>query len=575
MNTKKIIGYIIASLIAGLLLGWLIFRNHNVTQEESHEHEQAEDITWTCTMHPQIRRHEPGKCPICGMELVPLNAAQSESASAAVHMTETAMKLANVQTTTVGYDNAVHEVRMPGKVKADERRIYTQTTHVPGRIEQLRVNFTGEQVQRGQPLAMIYSPELVTAREELLEAYKIRESQPALYKASWEKLKNWRLSEKQIDNLLSGSGQTTDFPVVADVSGIVIDKRVNLGDYVERGKPLYDIADLSQVWVLFDVYESDMPWVRKGDRVSFTVPSFPGETFGGTITFIDPVIDPQTRTASARVEVKNLQNKLKPEMLVSGVVKSQLKSTTSSLIVPKSAVLWTGERSVVYMKNPSQNGADFLLREVTLGPETGNGYVVRNGLEPGAEVVMNGTFAVDAAAQLAGKPSMMSPPETMVMTSHSEETPAGGISSDVSAAIHNITNIYFRLKDALVGDNVGGAKEQAAALQNTVAETDMALFTGEQHTQWMKYSNAITGAAKGIVSADKMEDVRNHFITLSDEVIALAKYFDSNTEPFYVLHCPMANSNKGADWLSREREIKNPYFGKKMLSCGEVKEEIK
>ena len=181
---------------------------------------------------------------------------------------------------------------------------------------------------------------------------------------------------------------------------------VELGDYVERGMPIYEISDLSKVWVLFDLYESELNWVKEGSEVEYTVNSIPGETFTGKITFIDPLINSQTRVATARIEVSNKDGKLKPEMFVSGIVKNSVGVKDSEeIVIPKTAVLWTGKRSVVYVKDDS----GFILREITLGPALGDSYIVEDGLEPGEEIVSNGTFTVDAAVQLSGRPSMMNP----------------------------------------------------------------------------------------------------------------------------------------------------------------------
>lgn len=157
--------------------------------------------------------------------------------------------------------------------------MYAQTTHIPGRIEQLTINFTGETVSRGQQLAQVYSPDLMTAQEELLQAFRIKESQPELYEAAKQKLRNWRISESSIQKIISTQKPIQRFSITADVSGVVTEKKANLGDYVDRGIALYEIADLSSVWVLFDVYEADMAWVKKGDKVNYTIASLPGESF--------------------------------------------------------------------------------------------------------------------------------------------------------------------------------------------------------------------------------------------------------------------------------------------------------
>jgi Cu(I)/Ag(I) efflux system membrane fusion protein len=400
-------------ILGGLLLGWLIFHhsepakdNNGTTVQEGTHNVKAHQI-WTCAMHPQIRMDKPGNCPICGMELIPLQSVSANIDPNAVQMTEAGMKLAEVQTTVIGTQNAKKDVSLYGKIQADERRIKIQAAHVPGRIESLLVSFTGEHITKGQVIARIYSPSLVTAQEELLQAKQLNPAQPALIDAAREKLRQWKLTDKQIAAIEQSGKTQTVFNVTADVSGIVLTKRVNQGDYVQEGQPLFEVADLSKVWVLFDAYESDLPWIKTGNTVSFILESLPGEKFSGKVTFIDPVINPSTRVALVRVDADNPGGKLKPEMFVNGVISAALPKYNNGIVIPQSAVLWTGPRSVVYVKVPGAKEPEFRMREIELGPSLSNSYVVLNGLRKGEEIVTNGTFAVDASAQLAGKPSMM------------------------------------------------------------------------------------------------------------------------------------------------------------------------
>jgi membrane fusion protein, copper/silver efflux system len=222
------------------------------------------ETTWTCSMHPQIRQNEPGDCPICGMDLIPLeDETDSDIDPMAISMSPTAMQLASISTALVGSADPVKSVRLNGKVQSDERLVFSQSSHIPGRIEKLLVNFTGEFVSKGQVIASVYSPDLVTAQEELFEAEKIKDSQPQLFNAAKEKLKNWKLTESQIEQILQ-SGQTEEeFNIQADVSGYVTNRKVNVGDYISRGQSIYEIADLSRVWVLFDVYEQICRGLKK------------------------------------------------------------------------------------------------------------------------------------------------------------------------------------------------------------------------------------------------------------------------------------------------------------------------
>lgn len=396
-------------ILVGLFLGWLVFHSPKMVKDEhDHSKEEGKHDIWTCSMDPQVRKDAPGKCPICGMDLILLN--QSSSAildSNAIHFSADAAALANVATSIVSRQQPSKDVRLYGKVQADERLLQNQVAHIGGRIDKLLVNFTGEPVRKGQLLAIIYSPELVTAEQELIEAAKSKESQPEIYDAAREKLMQWLLTEKQIAQIEKSGRVKTNFEVYSNTSGIVTAKRVNVGDHVSQGSVLYDIANLSSVWVLFDAYESDLPFLKVGNSISFTLQALPGTNFSAKIQFIDPVIDPVNRVAKVRVEVSNGGGKLKPEMFATGVVKANLNEFRDKLVIPRSAVLWTGKRSIVYVKQPDTEDVNFKMREIELGPMLGNSYVVLGGLTDGEEIVTDGTFSVDAAAQLAGKPSMM------------------------------------------------------------------------------------------------------------------------------------------------------------------------
>jgi Cu(I)/Ag(I) efflux system membrane fusion protein len=429
MRTTKIFSnkYINGGLliVLGLLLGWLFFHNSSSEKteitDEVHDHAAEGHDVWTCSMHPQIRKDEPGDCPICGMDLIPLLKSDVVMDDQAIEMSESAMKLAEVQTSIVTRGNVSKEIRLYGKIQADERLLKSQTAHIPGRIEQLLVNVTGENVTKGQLIAKIYSPELITAQKELLEALEMADKYPEMIGAAREKLRLWKLSDEQIDEIEKSKTTSTVFDVFATTTGIVTNRKVKTGDYVSRGDVLFEMADLSRIWVLFDAYESDLSWISPGQNVEFTTQAVPGKTFNGKITFIDPVVDASTRITKVRVEVPNSGLQFKPEMFVNGTIKSQMAGSGDQLIIPQSAVLWTGTRSVVYVKLPGTDQPAFKMREITLGSAMKDAYVVMDGLEEAEEIVTNGTFSVDAAAQLAGKTSMMnqeaSLKETHAMTS--------------------------------------------------------------------------------------------------------------------------------------------------------------
>lgn len=582
-----------ATLVIGILIGWFINASSSTSSHQYTSTSDSQQIstsspqTWTCSMHPQVRKNEAGDCPICGMELIPLSSSEGELDPMAVSMSPTAMQLAQVQTLVVGTRDAEKSMRLNGKVQVDERLLFTQSSHIPGRVEKLSANFSGEYISQGQVIAYVYSPELVTAQKELFLAKKVKDSQPALFNAAKEKLKNWKLTDKQIDKILSSGESLDQFPILANVSGYVTKKMVNLGDYIKQGEALYEIADLSKVWVMFDIYESDIAWIKKGAPISYTIQSIPGKTFKGKVTYIDPVIDPKTRVAKARIETINSDLLLKPEMFVSGTIKAKTSTNKASLTVPKTAVMWTGKRSVVYVMQRSAQGVSFLMRTVTLGPELGESYVIESGLQVGEEIAVNGTFSIDAAAQLAGKPSMMNPEGGIAMTGHNhggstnsemEKMPASSqkttISNHAKKALEPLLTNYFKMKVALSKDNFDKAKVSAKSIKTSLGEIDMNLFKGDAHTLWMQQSTALESSLPHIEHLSDIKAIREKFISISDAMIAIAESFDPLSTPIYVQHCPMVNSNKGADWLSKEKEILNPYFGKDMLSCGETTKTI-
>lgn len=570
-NTGKFIIVGIITLAVGLLLGKWIFSGSN-NGEATHQHEAAEAGTvYTCSMHPQIRQNEPGLCPICGMDLIPLEEDQgAELDPNAIKMSATAMHLAQVATTEIQRGDVVKTIRLNGKVAADERQIFTQSVHLPGRIERLMVNFTGEPVTKGQVIAKIYSPELVTAQEELFQAIKLKNTTPALYNAAREKLKNWKLTDEQVDAIEKAGKPQETFDIRADVSGIVLEKMVNLGDYLMRGEPLYTVANLSKVWVLFDAYESDMPWMKRGDRLNFTVNSLPGQTFSGNISFIDPVVNAQTRTASVRVEMSNPGAKLKPEMFATAEVKANLSTKTDQIIVPKSAVLWTGKRSIVYVQDPEAAEPVFMLREVTLGPALGDSYVIDQGLKAGDLVVTNGAFSIDAAAQLAGKESMMSAKDDP-----SKRTSPIAIGKPEKHQLQQVVEKYLQMKDALVASDANTARRQAADLAVAINKVPMSIFKEEAHEYWMGISPKLQDYANKIAKSGDLVAMRKHFTPLSMMMSNLMKVFGPLETPVFVQFCPMANNNEGGYWLSMQEEIRNPYYGDEMLTCGKVVAEIK
>lgn len=597
MNNKRNIFLAIALLAAGMFAGWLIFGNNQSSEAKEHEHTEVseEETTYTCSMHPQVRKEEQGDCPICGMDLIPVDEEDGEDGvdASAISMSETAMQLADVRTAFPSSKKAAKTIRLDGIIEQSEKSTYRQTSHIPGRVENLEVDYKGAEVQEGQVIAEIYSPELVTAQEELLEAAAMQNEQPEMYRSAREKLKNWRITQDQIDEIIEKGEVLEVFPVEADFSGTVTKKWVQQGDYISQGQKLFEVSDLSGLWVLFDLYEPELQWLKTGDQVNFSANALPGKSFQGNIDFIDPVVDSRKRVAQARVEFENADKQLMPGMFVKGTADADL-GEEEKLQVPKSAVMWTGPRSVVYVKNTSENAVNFVMREVELGAALGDSYIVLDGLAKDDEIAVNGVFSIDAAAQLAGKPSMMNPAGGKSSTGHDHGAMSSGQDEDsqeheshqssepdfgpddvagkFKEQLTAFYQAYLEMKNAMVASEGAEAQKHAQKAKEKLENVDMNLLDQEPHMKWMELLETLEDKTNQIAGQDDIEAQRKAFINLNRALYEAVKYFGLKDVKTYYQYCPMANNDEGAYWFSNEEEIRNPYYGDMMLKCGEVEE---
>jgi Cu(I)/Ag(I) efflux system membrane fusion protein len=487
----------------------------------------------------------------------------------------------------------------------------------------------------------LYSPELISAQAELLQALKaadnvktgtselLKKSTLATLDAARDKLRLLGLTDEQIGKIEDTGKPVTHITIYSPMGGIVIHKNATEGLYVDTGTPIYRVADLSHVWVKLDAYESDLSWLRYGQKVEFTTEAYPGNVFNGTISFIDPVLNDKTRTVKLRVNVDNSDGKLKPGMFVratvrsrvaqggkviapemagkwicpmhSAVVKTQAGScdicgmdlvTTESLgyvvdtpneaplVIPASAPLITGTRAVVYVQLPNEIKPTFEGREVTLGPKAGDFYLVKEGLTEGEMVVTNGNFKIDSALQIQAKPSMMSagPTEMEAVHSHGDDkqmTKMLDVPGSFRDQIWEIVKAYLSLQEALARDDMTSAVSAARQTMKAISDVDMSLVSGEQNMLWMGSMGEMNEALDGIVKAQDIEAARWAFEPFSNELISILKQFGiPEHQNLYRIHCPMAFNNKGADWLQKNDDVRNPYFGASMLKCGEVTEVI-
>ena len=631
-----------ALLLTGLMAGyWLGGPHVNAPAELDHGSapKSAESPTvWTCSMHPQIRQPNPGQCPICGMDLIPVVEGGGAQGPRTLAVTEASVALMKIQTVPVARKFIDAEIRMVGKVAYDETRLAYITAWVPGRLDKLYVDYTGLRVNEGDHLVYLYSPELISAQEELRQAKKTAgnfaegsgaaSTAEATLQAARERLRLWGLTPEQIAT--AEGGEFSDhITIYAPVGGTVIERNGQEGMYVDTGTRIYTLADLDEMWVLFDAYESDLPWIRYGQHVQFTTEAYQGEEFEGMIVFIDPVLDPKTRTAKVRVNVANPDGKLKPEMFARGIVHSRVAEggrvaapalagkwvgpmhpeivrdepgdcpicgmplvpaselgyvpdneleAAKPLVIPVTAALKTGTRAVVYVQVPGAEKPAFEGREVVLGPRAGDYYLVRSGLSEGELVVVNGNFKIDSALQILAKPSMMQP-EAGDAPSEPQEAPDEQqrftAAPQFQEQLARVYNAYLQLQEALAGDDPAAAKTAASAAKVALEAVDMELLQGEAHMAWMPVAKDMGESLTAIAAAPDLAAMRPPFETLSERLLgAIRQYGLKDAAPAYLAHCPMALDGKGANWLQSAPKISNPYFGAAMPGCGNIVEKI-
>lgn len=526
----------ISTLLVGLLIGFLIFRP---AIEATHEHSDTEQV-WTCSMHPNIRQNTPGSCPLCGMDLIPATGSATDTDLYTHELSPQAVALADIRTVEVASSGAEATIALPGRVVVNDGDVHRLTSFIDGRVTREFAGYEGASVRKGQELLRIVSPDVATAWSEL-------RTEGLSNQAVVTRLRYWGLTDAQIAELRAAPSAVQEIALLAPTSGVVTMRDVRPGSLVMPGMVLYEIADLSSVWVEFDALEGDVAGVGAGTAVTYTVDAIPGQSFRGTVSFVSPTVDAMSRRISLRIEVPNPSGTLKPDMLVRGQLRTK---GSTGLRVPASAVLWTGPRSVVYVKLDGESPT-FQLREVTLGGKSGDTYLITSGLQAGERVVVNGAFTVDAEFQLAGKASMMNRPQT-ASTSAVENTD-----------LKPLVDAYLPLKDALLASD---AAKALAAVKGMLAVADAQPL---RDATWNALRTEVIAQLRGWEREPGLEAQRTRFRKLSDTMRGGLDAFGAG-RPIAVQFCPMAFSNTGARWLSASEIIENPYLPETMLGCGEV-----
>lgn len=368
-------------------------------------------LYWVDPMHPAYKSDKPGIAPDCGMQLVPVYADGGEppatstvSGYSNVKLTSDRQQLIGVQTGVSEMRSLGRSVRTVGRVAVDETRLYKITTKFDGYIEKLYVNVTGQQIRKGQPLFSVYSPDLLSTQQEYLLAMRVAKQAPSLLTAARQRLLLWDITPAEIRELERTGTARKSITIDSPTNGFVLNKIAIDGARVTAGEPLFEIANLDRVWIQADVYESELQFVRIGAPATTTLSYIPGRTWTGRVTFIAPTVDPMTRTVKVRSEFDNADGALKPDMFGDVVIQQPARA---AIVVPDSAVLQTGTRSVVFVV---KRDGTFEPREVSVGTKTEQVYEVRSGLKAGEKVVTQANFLVDSESRLKAALAQMNVP---------------------------------------------------------------------------------------------------------------------------------------------------------------------
>ena len=507
-------------------------------------------------MHPWIRSDQPGDCTICGMKLVAVYAGSAgkdlgdgTESEGVVRLSGRAVKTMEVETSVIGKRPLERLIRVAGRMEDDESAHRRISAYVEGRIDKLFVNYVGAEVSAGEPLASIFSRELLVARGEYLQALErkgLLEKESSIA-GSRQKLRRFGLTLGQIEKMPGQSGDT--FDLVSPISGTVVERKVYEGQYVKEGEGLFEIADFSKMWFVFDVYERDLGWVRMGQEVEVKSPSVPGKVYRAPITFIDPNVDGETRAAKVRVVLDNPivddPGKHRHELLHKVFAEGRIRVKTESVLaVPRSAVLSPGGEARVYLRIGE---GEYRARRVILGRVSDAFWEVLGGLKEGDEVVTTGNLLIDGQAQLAD------PGRSLGM---------GGKAEKALSVVEREGAGRLFVAASVVGGAL--AADNLAEYQAGVEELRGALGA-------VKFGGGEVGVAKDLVEA------RKEFYLPSLWVAELALRARKEGEEKWgvkIYECPMAKSavpsaetNRGL-WVQVKGPMGNPFFGAEMLNCG-------
>jgi Cu(I)/Ag(I) efflux system membrane fusion protein len=546
MNALRTRPGITAAVVIALLAivgAWLLFaRGPHSGQSTLANAAEKKVLYYQSPMHPWVKLDKPGKCTVCGMELVPVyeGAQPMQATTDVVMLPPGAPNVASIKTVEVQRRLLARTLRVAGTIDDDESRHRILSAYTGGRVEKLFVNYEGAEVQEGQRLATFYSKDLLAAIREYKVAYG--QGPSPMLTAARLRLAQLGMSEAEIAKAHQRPESDIFIDILSPVTGTVVKRYVYEGQYVQEGEKLFELGDFSKMWFQFIAYEQDLPFLKAGQNVTVRTPAIPDKVFRAKITFINPNIDDATRSARVRVEIDNPNRELRHKLYAEGTVEFDSPEVVA---VPKSAVLWPGDNPRVYVDEG--NGA-YQQRRVILGRPGDDFWEVLEGVKEGERVVESGNMLIDSQAQLQN----VSAPSEESPVLHD---PALEMTPEQHAAMEKYITAVADLTNTLARDDLGGFNDAKAKLPP---------------------------APEGVpqipaAPAPDLATARRDFLPLSETIANYAMRVRAHFPNLRVFRCPMTNAlgegvPSNAKWIQLADKLQNPFFGREMLECGtEVK----
>ncbi len=534
------------------------------------------ETLYQCSMHPNIVDDEPGQCPICAMDLQPVEKIDAEGipGRAPVRLSDQQRQLINIMTVPVAREPVTLRQRIPGVLAHDSGRVFTVSAWTGGRIEELYVDETEVDIEVGDPLYRIYSPELYAAIEDFLLVRRQATPGQNLLHAARFRLEQMGLTATQIDALGDRKTPPDSIDILSRVAGKVMTKHLQLGQYVREGEKLYEVVDLSELWLVAEIYQSDLLAVSVGQRVAMSLPGQPTKTFAGTVERIEHHINPATRTARLRIVfeardtggVHQNPHGLLPEMWMTAALETDLGQ---QLTIPRSALFDTGRRQYVFVED--EPGL-FVPRLIETGPRTDGRIVVRSGLEAGEVMAVEGTFLLDSESLLKASASGSEEVAAAETADTVPEEPApSGFATGAKTAVEALWQDYFDWSAALFNDQAEAARNAVRQLRERLPALLAAPnLPAVGQTSWRSWVGETEGILEALGDEADLQAQRVGFGELSQRLRTFSETIpELRPDGLFVASCPMWHDSP-SEWIQQDETVRNPFMGQAMPACGLV-----